>query len=268
MKEMTKEMYVIEELNNNNSCIPKDEVIEIAKKCDIEFKPREAKTKIINKILDSGNYDKLFDKFKDLIYVPIWKVADFYGLNSDQIENLREIEVIKEQPTEDHWYSRRDRKYIAFNKYPLSILDYDKEEIEKIYKLSFGKEGNKIRLETTGKEEVDQLINDMKKVFTIKYEPVTYAHRNGKGFYTYFTIEALNNTEYETNMFLATIEKLKQEIKDIKEKNKIESEKISSRTCEALGIKDLFELRSFAKEYKKLKEENKRLNEELKALKG
>lgn len=232
-----------------NSSVTKEDIIRIAEEYGIDFKSREAKAKIVDKIIESGFYDRLFQEFQEFIYVPVWKVAEYYGFRSDKIDQLRAIGVINTDVKEDSFYSRENRCDVSYNSYPLSVFNYNKEELEKAYNLAYGQKGYKIRIETTTIEEVESLTNELKKIFVIEYSPISYEHRNEKGYYSYLTVEPLNNSEYEGNKFLNEINRLKKEIKKIKDGYSKEREEIQKKYFDIFGTANKVELSIIKRKY-------------------
>ncbi|MDK0764234.1 hypothetical protein P5E87_15905, partial [Clostridium perfringens] len=79
-----------------------------------------------------------------------------------------------------------------------------------------GQEGFKFRIETNSKDEVEILINELRKLFKIEKTPQIYERRNER-YNTYFTVKLLNNSEFEQNKFLSEIESLKNKNKETEE---------------------------------------------------
>ncbi|MDK0764232.1 hypothetical protein P5E87_15885, partial [Clostridium perfringens] len=79
-----------------------------------------------------------------------------------------------------------------------------------------GQEGFKFRIETNSKDEVEILINELRKLFKIEKTPQIYERRN-EAYNTYFTVKLLNNSEFEQNKFLSEIESLKNKNKETEE---------------------------------------------------
>lgn len=231
------------------SSVDKEDIIRIAEEYGISFKPREAKAKIVDKIVEAGFYDRLFQDFQEFIYVPVWKVAEYYGFRSEKIDQLRSVGVINVDVKEDSFYSRENRCYVSYNSYPLSVFNYKKEELEKAYNLAYGQKGYKIRIKTTTIEEVEMITNELKKVFVVENNPVSYEHRNEKGYYSYLTAELLNNSEYEGNKLLNKINRLEKRIKELKEKHSKELEEIQKKYSDIFGTANKVELSKIKRIY-------------------
>lgn len=207
--------YFIEQLKNPKSDVLKDDILSFASECGLDLKPRTAKAKIIDMLIEHGHYEKLFEYFQEFITIPFWQVADFYKLTSQEVKNLNKIGVIKEDPIEKEFYSRSDHDYFYADTYPLSVLNYNADELKQAHENAFGGEMYSLRIETKTQEQVSELINILEKVFKIETSPKTYEHRNERGQYSYFKIKPLNNTKEEENKLLAEISNLKKEKEDI-----------------------------------------------------
>lgn len=210
--------YFIEQLKATKSDVSKDDILGFASECGLDLKPRTAKTKIIDTLIEHGHYDRLFEYFQEFITIPFWQVADFYKITSQEVKNLKTIGVIKEEPIEKEFYSRSDHDYFYADTYPLSVLNYNAEELKQAYENAFGGEVYSLRIETKTQEQVLELINVLGQIFKVESAPKTYEHRNERGQYSYFKVKLLNNTQEEENRLLSEISKLKNE------KKKIESE--------------------------------------------
>lgn len=247
--DFVRSIFIENLISTKYSSVAKDDIIRIAEEYGIDFKPREAKAKIVDKIIEAGFYDRLFQEFQEFIYVPVWKVAECYGFRSEKIDQLRSIGVIKVDVKEDSFYSRDNRGYVNYNAYPLSIFNCKKEELEEAYNLAYGQKGYKIRIETTTTEEVEMLTDELKKVFVVENNPTSYEHRNEKGYYSYLTIEPLNDSEYEGNKFLKKINRLETEIKKLEADYRKEKEEIQKRYSDIFGTANRFELSKIKDKY-------------------
>lgn len=212
---MKIEQYFIEQLKNSKSDVSKEDILNLASECGLDLKPKTAKAKIIDTLIEHGYYEKLFEYFQEFITIPFWQVADFYKITSQEVKNLNKIGVIKEEPIEKEFYSRTDHDYFYADTYPLSVLNYSADELKHAYENAFGGEMYSLRIETKTQEQVSELINILEKVFKIETAPKTYEHRNERGQYSYFKIKPLNNTQEEENRLLSEISELKKEKKKI-----------------------------------------------------
>ncbi len=212
--------YFLEQLKSQKCDVSKEDIINLAEECGIELKNnRMAKEKIIDLIVEHGQYNKLFEYFNEFVKVPTWEVADYYHMTSNEINSLKYIGVIKEETEEKEFYSRSNKEYFTALMYPLSVFNYKEEELKKAYDNAYGGETYALRLETRKSEELKQLISVLSKIFKIEKAPATYDHRNNRGQYTYLKVKLLNNTEEEGNRFLKEIDNLKEEIKQLKKEN-------------------------------------------------
>ncbi|MCD3223825.1 hypothetical protein [Clostridium botulinum] len=245
-----KEIF-ISELNRAKE-VTKVDVFNIVKECSLEIKQRTAKLKMIEAIANY-NFNKLFKEFKEFIYIPVWKVGDFYGLNSNEIDELHRIGIIKEVPRQEEFYSKNSRGYYTANTYPIGILNYSKEELHNAYNKAFGQGWFKIRLETENKEQVEKIVKEFKKIFVVENNPDVYERRN-QGFNSYFKIQPLNNSSFEENKLLAEINRLRKTIEELKEKNRNEIKRIKKRYSDIFEVDTIFDLQKIKEEYDKLKE--------------
>lgn len=267
---MDKEAYIkklfledIERQDSKGSHIMKEDIIRIAEEYGINFKPKEGKRTIINKIIQAGFYEELFNDFKEFIYIPVWKVAEFYKLNNEQINKLKEIGVITAEVKQDAFYSKDNRDYVYYNKYSLDVFNYSPEGLLRAYNEAYGQEGFKVRIETKTEEELTPILELLKGIAIIN-NVKSHEHRNQQGYYNYFTMEILNNSEVEGNRLLKDIEKLKAEIKQLKEAHKEDIEEINKKWCNAVGVESYIKARANKDILEYYKNKAQRLEEELK----
>lgn len=214
---------LLNELETNKD-IPKEDLIKIAEDIGVPAKQKEAKQKIISRIVQEGFYNRLYEAFHESIYVPIWSVADYYKMNSQQITDLVNIKVITEQPTQKEYYSRKNKGTFTASTFPLTVFNYDREVLQLAYKEAFAQSGYKIRIETETQEEVQQLVAELRKVFLVEYDPAIY-ERRGSGYNSYMTVKLLNNSEHETNRLLHKIQELERQMDDLKKQHRKELQK-------------------------------------------
>lgn len=262
-REFAKQIFLenIYRTDSAGSFLSKDEIINFAKKYEIDFKPREAKKTIINKIIDSNNLDKLFNENIDRFTIPVWKVADFYGLNSDDIESLRALGIIKEEPIKDSFYSRLNRNVVEYNAYPVSVLSYDKDFLTDQFNLAFNFNGVKVRIETKNKNDIAPIIDLLRKVAIVN-EPDSYEHRNKNGYYHYLYLKMLNNSEIQSNKLLLDIEKLKKENECLRDFHRNEIKRINDKWLKLYGVEHYVEAKNLVLERDYYKEQYEKLLEE------
>ena len=229
----------IRRLDSHGSHVIKEEIIEFAKENNVKIKAREGKESIINKIINEGLYDKLFEKFKNDVYIPNWVVSRFYGFNyGEEIDQLKNIGVIKEDTIEESYYSRDIKSHVTYNAYPMSVLNYNDEQLKDAYNLAFNQLDFKLRLETKGTDEIELIEEALKKIFIVKNNPAPYEGRV-KGYRTYYNISLLNNSEHEANRFLVNINSLKNEIDRLNKYYEEKIKKIEDRWCNLYGVKSI-----------------------------
>lgn len=264
-EEYIKDLFIkdISRADAQGSHIKKDDIIRIAEEYGINFKPKEGKSTIVEKIINAGFYKRLFKDFKEFVYIPVWKVSGYYKLNNEQIDKLKEIGVITADVKKDSFYSKSSRSVVYYNKYSIDVFNYTAEELLKAYNKAFGQEGFKVRIETKTEEEVNTIIELLSSIAIIK-GVTSYEHRNQQGYYNYFTMELLNNSKVEGNRLLNEIEKLKAEINRIKEHNKEEIKEVNKKWCNAVGVESYIQAKDnkYVLEYYKNRAE--RLEERLK----
>lgn len=228
--------------DSKGSHIMKADIIRIAEEYGINFKAREGKKAIVNKIIQAGFYESLFNDFKEFIYIPSWVIGRYYGFNGgEEIDQLKTLGVIKEDIVKESFYSKDSKRNVFYNAYPLSVLNYDAEELKKAYDLAFNQLDFKIRVETKTAEEVPKIEEVLKRVFIVhNITPKTYEGRE-EGFKTYYNTSLLNDSEIEGNKLLIDIERLKKEIKDLKQQHREEIERINNKWCNAVGVNSFIE---------------------------
>lgn len=227
--------YFIRELKARTSDVAKEDILNLALECGLDIKPRVARVKIIDMLVEEGHYDRLFEYFNEFITVPVWDAADYYNMSTNRVTQLKSIGAIKEEPIKKEFYSRQDKSYFNADTYPLSIFMYKEEELKSTYDKAFGGNTHQLRIETKTNEEVKELITILEKVFKIEKAPTTYQHRNNDGQYTYFSVKILNNSEEEQNALLAQISKLKAAQEKLKKEHKEDMSKILRTLKEYLG---------------------------------
>lgn len=233
MEKLKVKEYFIEQLKSKNSEVSKEDIFNCALEFGLDVKPRMAKDKIID-LLAEQYFDRFFDYFQEFITIPEWQVADYYKIATNKIGQLKLIGAIKEKSVLKEFYSRSNHEYFNADTYPLSILNYDKEELLNAYEKAYGGDMHSLRIETKTKDEVTELMNVLEKVFKIENAPASYEHRNGDGYYSYFKVKLLNNSTEEENHLLSEISKLK------KEKQKVKDEKEELRQDYKKQIEKIF----------------------------
>ena len=254
MKEVVKEIFINALRNSKNDLIDKEDIKRLGEEFGLTFTKRAAKSKIVDKIIKEGYYERLFETFSEFIYIPIWEVADYYKMNSDQIEELNKIGIIKEEFKEEEFYNRSSRRYYKAKMYPLSIFNYDIVEIQEAYQRAYNPKNKfKFRLETETKEQVREIVELLSNIFEICESPSIYEKRNN-GYHSYFTVKKLNNSIEEETRLTYKIEELKGEIRKVKEERNKNYVEIISKYSDIFGTSNVFELQRIKREYDELKE--------------
>ena len=254
MKEELREIFINALRNSKNDLIDKEDIKRLGEEVGLTFTKRAAKSKIVDKIIEEGYYERLFEAFSEFIYVPIWEVADYYKMNSDQIEDLNKIGIIKEEYKEEEFYNRSSKGYYKAKMYPLTIFNYDIAEIEESYQRAYNPKDNfRFRIETESKEQVEEVVKLLSNVFEICESPSIYEKRNN-GYLSYFTVKKLNNSIEEEKRLTYKIEELKNEIRKVKEESNKHYEEAITRYSEIFGTSNTFQLKRIKREYDKFKE--------------
>lgn len=227
------EQLFIENLKINigkNKPILKDDIIRFAQEQGIKVLGKDSIASILEKIDDNDLIDKLYNSFVEYIYIPSWKVARYYNLESYQLEQLKQFNLIEADTKEGSFYSRESRCNISYDLYPFDMLfKYNSEQLKDLYNKTFNKPTYKIRLGTKTKEDVQIIINELEKVFKVgTYE--SYENRNKQGYYSYFDIELMNNNEQGTNTLQDKINRLESQIQSLKLENSKLQNKIECST--------------------------------------
>lgn len=249
-----KEIFINSLKNSKSDLIDKEDIKRLGEEFGLTFTKRAAKSKIVDKIIEEGYYERLFEAFSEFIYIPIWEVADYYKMNSDQIEKLNKIGIIKEEYKEEQFYNRSSKEYYKVKMYPLSIFDYSMEEIQEAYQKAYNPKNNfRFRIETETKEQVGEIVKLLSNIFEVCESPSIYEKRNN-GYHSYLTVKKLNNSIEEEKRLTYKIEELKEEIRKVKEERNKNYVDITSRYLEIFGTSNVFELKRIKREYDKFKE--------------
>lgn len=227
------EQLFIENLKINigkNKPIAKDDIVRFAQEQGIKVLGKDSIASILEKIDDNDLIDKLYNAFIEYIYIPSWKVARYYNLESYQLEQLKQFNLIEADTKEGSFYSRESRCNISYDLYPFNTLfKYNSEQLKDLYNKTFNRPTYKLRLGTKNKEDVQIIINELEKVFKVgTYE--SYENRNKQGYYSYFDIELMNNNEQDTNTLQAKINRLESQIQSLKLENSKLQNKIECST--------------------------------------
>lgn len=228
------EKLFIENLKINigkNKPILKDDIIRFAQEQGIKVLGKDSIASILEKIDDNDLIDKLYNSFVKYIYIPSWKVAKYYNLESYQLEQLKQNNLIEADTKEGSFYSRESRCNISYDLYPFNTLfKYNSEHLKELYNNTFNKPSYKLRLGTKNKEDVQIIINELEKVFKVgEYD--SYEHRNKQGYYSYFDIELMNNNEQaKINRLQEEINRLESQIQSLKLENSKLQNKIECST--------------------------------------
>lgn len=203
----------------HNKEIAKEDIYGFLLDRGIECKSTLAKEKMLELIRDNGFENDFASEFLEFVYIPSWTVADHFGLRRQDIDMLYDIGVIKETIKEDTYYSKKGKCDIGYRAYPIeTLLNYTPEQLHAACERAYPESSYALRIETRTKEETMYITDKLQKIFLMKTAPSTYEHRNNNGYYTYYHVQLVNNTEEQENRFLKEIAELKQQLKDKNEK--------------------------------------------------
>lgn len=253
--------------------VTKNDILRIAEEIGLVVKnKRMAKDKLIQEFINQNRFEQLYINFKEFLYIPCWQVADHFNMNTEEIDRLYELGVIKETPKEEQYWNKHLKEYYSINTYPLDVLDnYTSKELKEAYATAYGNKGFNMRIETETKEEADALIQEIDKIFEITREPSYYSRRT-HGINTYFTIKKPNNTKLEKARYRVEVDKKDKEIHKLKSEHKEDKERLIKQIGLFMGISNakLIDIRekshesyALALENEKLREENEKLKLEL-----
>ena len=220
-----------EQVKKHNKEIAKEDIHGFLLDKGIECKSTLAKAKMLNLIRDNGFENDFASEFLEFVYIPSWTVADYFGLKRQDIDMLYDIGVITEIIKEDAFYSQKDKCDIGYRAYPIeTLLNYTPEQLHAACERAYPAESYALRIETKTKEESVYITDKLQKIFLMKTAPSTYEHRNNNGYYTYYHVQLVNNTEEQENRFLKEIAELKQQLKDKNEEIiELQSQLVDSR---------------------------------------
>lgn len=255
------EKIFIENLKANigkNKPIEKDDIIYFAQEYGIEVNKRESIDKILDKILENDLLNKLYETFNEFVYIPSWKVAKYFKLETNELDMLLFNNLIEANTKVGSFYSRESKCNVSYDLYSFDTLfKYESEQLKDIYNKAFNRSKYNIRLETINNtNDVQIVINELQKIFKVS-NPNSYEHRNKQGYYTYFNIELMNNSKEETNVLLNQVNRLKKEVEDLRDRNMV----IESQNSSLKDFKMLYERLKL--KYEKLKIENNNLQNEI-----
>lgn len=203
-----------------NKPIAKDDIIDFIEGYGIEINRKQSIDTILEIIDDNSLMNKLCEAFNEFIYIPNWKVAEYFGIETNELNKLLENNIIKADTKVGSFYDRRNKRNVEYDLYNFDVLfKYNSEQLKELYNKAFNHSKYNIRLETTTTEGVQNIINELSKLFIVS-DYSTYEHRNKDGYYSYFNIELLNNNEQQTNVLLTQINSLKAEIQSLKDENR------------------------------------------------
>lgn len=252
-----------------NKPIAKEDIIHFAQGYGIEVKSKEAISTILEKIEDSNLMNELCEAFNEFLYIPSWSVAEYFGIETNELNRLLENNLIVADTKVGSFYDKKDKRTVEYDLYNLDILfKYETEQLKEIYNKAFNHSKYNIRLETTNTDDVQLIINELQKIFIVGHSK-SYEHRNKEGYYSYFNIELMNSTEQEANALLTKINTLETKIKDLTTENSQLKKSVNMEMYENMKLQN--EVNSLHKKLcsggRKHKFNNDQVNDILKARK-
>lgn len=174
--------YVINDLKTNRgseTTVMKEDIIKLATELGLEFKKNIRKEILIDLILEN-NEEKFFSKFAEHVAVSQYYVATTYMISYKQLIDLEELGVIEK-------LSRTTSK--GYTLYPLSILEYEVDELKEIWNNKYKKDFHRVRIEISRESELEDIIKAFENNFEIQSKKTAiYAQREGNGYYAYLSM--------------------------------------------------------------------------------
>jgi hypothetical protein len=257
----------------SENTILKPQIVEFAESLGLEIKKKFTKDAVLDLIFNSGNGDKLYDRFGKSIDVPYWDAAKLNGVTYKQLSDLEQYEVIKRL----EYTGWKDSTL-----YSLSVLGFDEGQLLQIWNDKNKTNFHRTRIDIKSDDEIEPIINQLSKVFEVENVSKPYPHREFEGYYIYLSVRSLNAAVTNDNFKNQENAKLKLENSTLKAKVKdLESDiyKVSIDSTESpayLSLKERFNSQkekirdAEVNKYKidMLEKMNAELNEKLKATSG
>lgn len=244
-KKMIKE-NVLANLGSEANVLKQD-IVNLAVKIGLEFKKNMAKDDIVKLILNADE-EALYNEFGKYIKVPSWVITKAYGLTKRQFSDLKTIGLFKAV----------DCTRKGYDLFSISDLPADKNYFKNIWEEKFSQGFNKIRVEVKELCDMEPIMIELGKLFEISNYYEEFEHRNGEGYYVYFSVRSLKKEIDNSDYITVENGKLKAEIKAIKEK-------LMSAEQEVRNAENDIRQTEY---YKEIYEENRKLRAELVGLKS
>lgn len=269
-----------ENRGGSNTQILKSSVVTFAENHGLVFKKNLTKGDLIDLIISNGLENELLDKFASRVDVPYWDAAQLNKLTYKQLNDLHQMKII--EPLNYTGY--KDATL-----YPLSVLGFKDGELLEIWNNKNTTDFHRTRIDIKSDDEIEDIINQLSKVFEIQNVSKPYKHRDSSGYYIYLSMRYLNspitNDNYKneenaklklSNSFLmGKIEELELKIKSIEADTK-ESETYKYLNDKYNSLKTKFndfdvneyKIKMLGNEVEYLKKHNDELEEKIKNSSG
>nr|WP_312292000.1 hypothetical protein [Clostridium chromiireducens] len=173
-----------ENRGGSDTKILKSSIVTFAENHGLVFKKNITKVDLIDLIIANGLENELFDTFAGYVDVPYYDAAKLNKINYKQLSDLLQMKVIES-------LDRTGYKDAAL--YPLSILGFKAGELLEIWNNKNTTDFHRTRIDIKSDDEIEDIINQLSKVFEIQNVSKPYPHREYDGYYIYLSIRSLNN---------------------------------------------------------------------------
>lgn len=207
----------------SENTILKPDIVDFAKSLGLTVKSKFSKDGVLNLIFDSGNGDKLFERFGNAIDVPYWDAAKLNKLTYKQLSDLEQLEVIK---------SLEYTGYKDSTLYPLSVLGFDEGQLLQIWNDKNKTDFHRTRIDIKDSYEIKEIVDQLSKAFEVENVSKPYPHREFEGYYLYLSIRSLAGAVTNDNFKNSENAKLKLENATLKGKIKDLDSQIYKINCD------------------------------------
>lgn len=166
--------------------ISKDDIISFAKELNLNLQKNCTKESALNLIFNTGNEDKLYEKFADSIDVPFFDVAKLNNITYKQVSDLDQLGIIN---------ALTYTGYKDSTLYPLSVLGFKEGELAEIWNDKHKIDFYRTRIEINNIDNMPNIINELSKMFEIENLSKPYPHKDNKNScYIYLSVRSLNSS--------------------------------------------------------------------------
>ena len=188
--ERQKEYFINAMILNrgSNNVVDKAPLLEYIATLGIEFKKNESKEIIIKRTIEQGYLDDLMKKYGDRIQIPYWDIKNIYDLTYKQISDIEQMNILKAL----EYKGSRDETLYTFDN-----LIHEREELLKAWESKFIMDFHRTRIEVSKIEDVQELVNELSKIFEVQEVSKLYPHKNDYNnkteYYVYLNLRALKS---------------------------------------------------------------------------